>query len=62
MPSGWFEQDLDPMSGKTTQIDARPHDETDHTSNLGKISRDLQRLVAIMEKDREDAAKRTKSV
>lgn len=57
MPSAWFEQDLDPMSGnKATRAD-KSNEPADHPSNLGMISRDLQRLVAILEKD---AAKRSR--
>jgi hypothetical protein len=55
MPSGWFEQDFDPMTGNKTgqSADVRLADAAEYAAHhIGKISRNLEKLIAIMEKDR----------
>ena len=55
MPTGWFEQDFDPMTGdnKTGLTpDARLAAAAEYAAHhLGKISRNLEKLIAIMEVD-----------
>ena len=55
MPKGWFEQDFDPMSGDSetgVTPDARLAHAAEYAAHhLGKISRNLEKLIAIMEVD-----------
>jgi hypothetical protein len=58
MPTGWFEQDFDPMSGESKvdhTPDARLAVAAEYGAHhLGRISRTLEKLVAIMELDKKD--------
>ena len=53
MPTGWFEQDFDPMSGESKPDrtpDTRLADAAEYAAHhLGRISRNLEKLIAIME-------------